>query len=170
MFFQANCGFVYLRMEFILSNKGKRKLALNGFLYVCDKSKNGVTYWRCENFRKCRSRVSTAEDDSLMREPTEHSHSPDPACVEVARSKARIRHRAMNSDEAISNIIQRETRDLSFAAAGLLPKIESLQRMVQRKRICQQRNELANELQQMVKRKRICQQRNELANELRVIP
>ena len=41
MFFQVNSNFVYFRMEFVRSNKGKRKLALNGFLYVCNRNKNG---------------------------------------------------------------------------------------------------------------------------------
>ena len=58
-FFKVKSGFAYLRMKFILSNKGKRKLTLSCFLYVCNKSKNGVTCWRRENFRKCRTRLST---------------------------------------------------------------------------------------------------------------
>jgi len=48
-------------MEFIISEKSKQKLALNGFMYVRDKAQNGVTYWRCEDYLKCKSRVSAAE-------------------------------------------------------------------------------------------------------------
>ncbi|XP_076816250.1 uncharacterized protein LOC143462093 [Clavelina lepadiformis] len=109
-------------MEFISSEKGKRKLALNGFMYVRDKTKNGVTYWRCEDYLKCKSRVSTTEDDSLKRAPSEHSHPPNPARVIVARAKASMRNRAVNSDERTSNIIQSETQDISLATAGALPK------------------------------------------------
>jgi len=72
-------------MEFIISEKGKRKLALNGFMYVRDNAQNGVTYWRCEDYLKCKSRVSTAENDSIMRGPTEQSHPPNPAGVAVAK-------------------------------------------------------------------------------------
>ena len=57
-----------------------------------------------------------------MREPFEHSHPLDTAYIKVARSKAKIRDRAINSDERTSNIIQRETQDLSLAIAGLHEK------------------------------------------------
>ncbi|XP_076820937.1 uncharacterized protein LOC143466184 [Clavelina lepadiformis] len=133
-------------MEFILSDKGKRKLALNGFLYVRDKATNGVTYWRCEEFLKCKSRESTAEDDSLKRAPSEHSHPPNPARVIVARAQASMRNRAVNSDERTSNIIQSETQDISLATAGVLPKATSLKRMIQRKRECPEGNGLMDEL------------------------
>jgi len=72
-------------MEFIISEKGKQKLALNGFMYVRDKAQNGVTYWRCEDYLKCKSRVSKAENDSIIREPSEQSHPPNPAGVAVAK-------------------------------------------------------------------------------------
>ncbi|CAK8697796.1 unnamed protein product [Clavelina lepadiformis] len=133
-------------MEFISSEKGKRKLALNGFMYVRNKTKNGVTYWRCEDYLKCKSRVSTAEDDSLMRTPSEHSHPPNPARVIVARAKASMRDRAVKSDERTSNIIQSETQDISLTTAGALPKKTSLQRMIQRKRVCPEGNGLMDEL------------------------
>ena len=64
-------------MEFISSEKGKRKLALNGFMYVRDKTKKGVPYWRCEDSLKCKSCVSTSEYDILMNAPSEHSHPPN---------------------------------------------------------------------------------------------
>ena len=94
-------------MEFIISEKGKRKLSLNGFMYVRDKAQNGVTYRRCEDYLKCKSRVSTAENDSIIRAPTEHSHPPNPARVAVAKSKARMRDRAVSSSEYTSNILFR---------------------------------------------------------------
>jgi len=133
-------------MEFILSEKGKRKLALNGFMYVSDKTQNGVTYWRCENYLKCKSRVSTSENDSLIRAPTEHSHPPNHARIAVAKAKARMRDRAVNSSECTSNIIQSETHGMSLETAGVLPKKTSLQRMVQRKRACPEGNGLMDEL------------------------
>jgi len=54
------------RTIFRFCEKGKRKLALNGFMYVRDKAQNGVTYWRCEDYLKCKSCVSTAANDSVM--------------------------------------------------------------------------------------------------------
>jgi len=133
-------------MEFVISEKGKQKLALSGFIYVRDKAQNGVTYWRCEDYLKCKSRVSTAENDSIVRAPTEHSHPPNPARIAVAKSDARMRDRAGSSSEYISNIIQSEIHAMSLATAGVLPKKASLQRMVQRKRACPEGNGLIDEL------------------------
>ena len=110
--------------------------------YVRDKTQNGVRYWRCEDYLKCKSRVFTAENDSIIRAPTEHSHPPNPARVAVAKSKSRMWDRAANSSEYTSNIIQTETQDMSLATAGVLSEITCLQRIVQRKSACPEGNGL----------------------------
>jgi len=51
------------------------KVALKGFMSVSNNTQNDVTYWKCEEHLKCKSCVlSTAEEDSLMRAPSEHSY------------------------------------------------------------------------------------------------
>ena len=45
-----------------------------------------------------------------------------------------MKHRAENSEESPSNIIQNCTQDFPLAAAGSLPKKETLARMIRRKR------------------------------------
>jgi len=133
-------------MKFIIYEKGKRKLAFNGYMYVRDKAQNVVTYWRCEDYIKCKSRVTTAENDSIIRAPTEHSHPPNPACVAVSKSKARMRDQAVNASEYTSNIIQSETHAMSLVTVGVLPEKTSLQRMVQCKRASPEGNGLIDEL------------------------
>jgi len=45
------------------------------FLCVSGKTENVVAYRRCDDYLKCQSRVSTAEDDTIMRAPSEeHCH------------------------------------------------------------------------------------------------
>jgi len=45
------------------------KVALKGFMYVRDKTQNGATQWRCEDYLEGQTHVdaSTAKDDSFMR-------------------------------------------------------------------------------------------------------
>jgi len=50
------------------------KIALKDFMYVRGKTQNGRTYWRCEDYLKCKIHVSSAEDNVLMTKPSEHSH------------------------------------------------------------------------------------------------
>ena len=45
-----------------------------------------------------------------------------------------MKHRAENSEESTSNIIQNCTQDFPLSAAGSLPKKETLARMIRRKR------------------------------------
>ena len=56
-------GLQSYEIEFIFSEKGKRKVLWKA-LCIC------VTYWRCEDYLKCKSR----KDNSLMSGPYEHSH------------------------------------------------------------------------------------------------
>jgi len=115
--------------------------------YVCSwqspKWRNVLEMWRL--YLKCKSRVITVENDSIIRELTEHSHPSNPARVAVAKSAARMRDQEVNSSEYTSNIIQSEAHAMSFTTAGVLPKITSLQRMVQRKRACPEGNFLIDE-------------------------
>ncbi|CAB4045138.1 Hypothetical predicted protein, partial [Paramuricea clavata] len=68
-------------------------------------------------------------------EPSVHSHPPDPSCVAVKRAVSAMIHRAENSEESTSNIIQNCTHDFPLAAAGSLPKRETLARMIRSEKL-----------------------------------
>ena len=120
-------------MEYILNSRGNRKLLYEGFVYVLDKKKEETSYWRCERRKECSGRLSTLLD-TLWQEPSAHSHPPDPSRVSVERAVSAMRHRTENSEESTGNIIQNCTQDFPLAAAGSLPKRETLARMIRRKR------------------------------------
>jgi len=50
------------------------KIALKDFMYARGKTQNGRTYWRCEDYLKCKILVCPAEDNVLMTKPSKHSH------------------------------------------------------------------------------------------------
>ena len=92
-------------MEFTASRKGNAKLIIGGFSYVRDKIVKNTTYWKCDQFRICRSRVSTT-NDRVNKGPSQHTHAPDLARIEAQKTVNRIRERASNSEDLTSNIIQ----------------------------------------------------------------
>ena len=63
-------------MEFISTSKGGRRLLLNGYGYVLDKTRGTNSYWR-----HCKVRITTV-NDVMTDDPTEkHCHPSNPAKV-----------------------------------------------------------------------------------------
>ena len=71
-------NFNTMDLQFIPSKKGNSIAVLQGYMYVCDKRKDQSKYWKCQQFRTCKSRMKTV-DGIVTATPTEHSHAPDPA-------------------------------------------------------------------------------------------
>ena len=71
-------------MEFLKSQKGKQKLAFEGYMYICDSKIENKTYWKCES-GLCRAHlITTNKDSEVEARPTkEHFHVPDTAKIEV---------------------------------------------------------------------------------------
>ena len=71
-------------MEFLKSQKGKQKLAFEGYMYICDSKIENKTYRKCES-GLCRGRlITTNKDSEVEARPTkEHFHVPDTAKIEV---------------------------------------------------------------------------------------
>ena len=63
-----------------------------------------------------------------------HSHGASAAAVEVAKIRTVIKVRAEACQEPPSSIISNSTGDVSTAAQGALPTIDSMKKMVRRKR------------------------------------
>ena len=63
-------------MEFLKSQKGKQKLAFEGYMYICDRKTENKTYWKCES-GLCRGRlITTHKDSEVEARPTkEHNQN-----------------------------------------------------------------------------------------------
>ena len=66
--------------SFFKSQKGKQKLAFEGYMYICDRKTENKTYWKCES-GLCRGRLLTTHKDSEVeaRPTKEHNHVLDTA-------------------------------------------------------------------------------------------
>ena len=69
-------------MEFISTPKGGRRLLLNGYGYVLDKTRGTNSYWRCELMNNVRCVSPPPVNDVMADDPTEkHCHPSNPAKV-----------------------------------------------------------------------------------------
>ena len=72
--------------------------------------------------------------DAILSEPTEHSHAPAIDKIPVVELKNKIKSKAVESEEATSNILFTNLRSFPLDAAGQLPQTDSLLRMIRRQR------------------------------------
>ncbi|KAL7076232.1 hypothetical protein ACQ4LE_003370 [Meloidogyne hapla] len=93
-----------LRIGEIDTEKGKKKLNLDGRLYVFDKlnSTGTIKFWRCE-FKmgddKCKGRMWTTLEDEFIRMVTPHTCEHNPARIVAHEVKTGIKRRAVETME-----------------------------------------------------------------------
>ncbi|KAL7075468.1 hypothetical protein ACQ4LE_005388 [Meloidogyne hapla] len=93
-----------LRIGEIDTEKGKKKLNLDGRLYVFDKlnSTGSIKFWRCE-FKmgddKCKGRMWTTLEDEFIRMVTPHTCEHNPARIVAHEVKTGIKRRAVETME-----------------------------------------------------------------------
>ncbi|KAL8563858.1 hypothetical protein ACOMHN_034237 [Nucella lapillus] len=79
--------------EFIPTNRGGRKLLLNGYLYVLNRKHENFVFWRCIEYKTCPATVTTATAyDTIQYLGKNHHHEPDLAKVEVIRRTADLKN------------------------------------------------------------------------------
>jgi hypothetical protein len=74
----------------------------------------------------------------LIKEPSEHSHAPDPDRLHVIRLKNEIKLRGASSDEGASTILFDVLRSTPLTAAPYLPTNEALLQIIRRERPAEQ--------------------------------
>lgn len=117
--------------NFILSSKNKRKLSLNGFLYVKDKEIREKTYWRCQNFitTHCKSRVTTV-NDIVEKQLGEHNHAGNSAKVSAEQILEKVRDDAQNTRDSAHYIISTASVRIDNSVSALLPSVDSMKRTI----------------------------------------
>ena len=69
---------------FIVSQKGNRKLVLDSYIFTRERTgADNKEIWICER-RGCKARLHTVHD-VIVKEPTEHKHSPVHGKAAVAK-------------------------------------------------------------------------------------
>lgn len=129
-------------MEFIYTQRNKRKLLRDGFMYVFQKElADGVQSWECINRRgskaqpgTCNARIKLDSVDNYIGNVNEHScHSSQQQC-EVATVKCAIKRRAETTNDTTQQILAGELATISPAAAVILPGLSNMRRTIRSQR------------------------------------
>lgn len=95
--------------KFISSEKGKRRLVHNNFIFYVEsevKDKKLIR-WKCSDYqkKKCRARL-TMVNDEITIPCTQHNHVADVATVEAAVLVENIRQKALESRDKPRYVLQ----------------------------------------------------------------
>ena len=123
-------------MEFTQTERGGRKLLLEGFAYVKQKDlAAGKECWECELRRKrqCKAKVHLL-GRAVVSRTNEHTHVGNAARCEVLTVRANMKDRAETTEEAPQQILAQSIVGMSEAAAALLPKVNDVRRGIRRNR------------------------------------
>ncbi|CAF1586811.1 unnamed protein product, partial [Didymodactylos carnosus] len=133
------------------TQRGKRKLLLDGHIYRLDrKNDHGTEQWRCAK-KQCRGRVhiqSTKDDyngkgyfnafplsNDDITLVSSHNHSSEPGKAEAAVIVDQLRSTAKNNiSQTPKEIVDRLLRTVTEAAVQNLPSVTAMQRSIQRRR------------------------------------
>lgn len=127
----------FVIMEFIYTQRNKRKLIRNGFMYVFQKElSDGQQSWECVNRRgsKSRSGVKLDPHDNFVESVNEHSCIPSQQMREVAAVKSAIKRRAENTNDTTQQILAGELVTISPAASAILPSLSNMRRTIRSQR------------------------------------
>lgn len=118
---------------FITSQKGKRKLVLNSYIFRKEKTgADSKEIWSCET-RGCNARLHTLHD-AIVKGPTDHNHAPVHGKADVETVRIGMKRRAETTDEATRQITQQSLTQVSLSNAHLLPSTSTISRDIRRHR------------------------------------
>ncbi|CAM4834901.1 unnamed protein product [Rotaria magnacalcarata] len=110
-------------ISFLISNKKKRLLVIDGYIYQQNKSTAKVIYWLCE-IKLCNAGVHLNSDDQFLKyTENPHSHMPVPERLEIRKMLTNIKSRVDREATAIGQIYHEELvkANLSRAALAIAP-------------------------------------------------
>ena len=95
-------------MDFLISNKGKRQVILDGYLYNKQKAlANNTISWECverRNAKLCSARIKT-RDGQLVGCVNDDPHPPRPETIRAAQVRGEMKHKAGTTLEKTQDII-----------------------------------------------------------------
>ncbi|CAM4946602.1 unnamed protein product [Rotaria socialis] len=109
----------FLQGEEKNSNKGKRVLVCDGYVYHLNKSCSKVKYWRCEN-RLCAAVIHTDINDQFKVRKGDHSsHLSSPEHIEILSLKSNIKQRVVTEATPIGRIYDEEVAKAQLSQTAL---------------------------------------------------
>lgn len=121
-------------MEFVQSERGKRKLIYDGYIYVKQKElANSVISYECEKRRhsNCKAKVKVFGNE-VIDHVNEHTHAADICRPEVLFVREKIKSKAINTQETAQQIITQTVQSISEGASTQLPPVRHVRRAIRR--------------------------------------
>jgi len=106
-------------ISFLTSNKGKRLLVINGFVYQQNKSTTKVNYWACEE-KLCNAGVHLSSNDLFIKySGNGHIHMPKPERLEIRKLMTKVKARVDQETTAIEQIYTDELAKANLSRTAL---------------------------------------------------
>jgi hypothetical protein len=106
-------------ISFITSNKNKRLLTIDGYIYHQNKSTSKVSYWKCEE-KMCWAGVHLDSSDQFIKFTTpDHTHMPVPERVEIRKLLTSVKARINDESTAIGQIYNEELVKANLSKSAL---------------------------------------------------
>jgi hypothetical protein len=106
-------------ITFITSNKNKRLLVIDGFIYQQNKCTEKVSYWVCEE-KMCGMGVHLSASDTFIKYTKDtHTHMPKPERLEIRKMLSSIKTRVSHEKTAIGQIYTEEIARENLSTTAL---------------------------------------------------
>lgn len=133
---------IKMPLSFVLSQKRKKNLVHDNYIYrEYYRSKNAV-HWRCVLFeeKKCQAKIRTTSDHKCGKIidtgncTITHNHVSEKSDISVVKVKNKFKKMASTTAESSMNIVSKCTNDISSSTSSSLPLNKSMCKTIQRQR------------------------------------
>ena len=122
----------------IYSIRDQPKLAVRGYLFVKNKSKNDTYYWNCElkKSNNCKGTAVTVleGEEHVLKKFSEHGHTPDATRVDVVQSLNTVKETAIHTHDNPVQIIQDVMTNMPQDSSYCMPNKEAMRKLINRTR------------------------------------
>jgi hypothetical protein len=106
-------------ITFITSNKKKRLLTIDGYIYQQNKCTEKVSYWICEE-KMCGMGVHLTTNDLFIKfTKSTHNHMPVPEKLEIRKMLSNVKNRVHRETTAVGKIYTEELARANLSTAAL---------------------------------------------------
>ncbi|CAN8017265.1 unnamed protein product [Ixodes persulcatus] len=123
-------------MEVTLSNRGKKKVLLDGYEYVKKISKKDWTRWQCRHQRSfgCKGAITTDLAITRHWSSVEHTHANDASATETTKLRVQLKRKATDTSEPPSRLLAEALTETSEQVRANVGDLETIRRDLRRQR------------------------------------
>jgi len=124
-------------MEFVTTEKGKRKILHNGYIYVFQKDlANEIRCYECDLRRKgqCKAKIKLDLNDEVVEELNQHTHPPSQVQTELAKVRNDMKAAAETTLDTPQHVIGNTLATTSHTTIANLPNATNLKRTIRNQR------------------------------------